>query len=418
MLVSELGEKIQDLLEYGPPLIINKTNARATVQRLARMDDIGVKELDQNGQLIGIHRLVGLFTSKTYSEDAENVPILRRKLSNILREAGAEEGSHDYKEISTIFNSMPTGQSLVSSEEDLGSDVQAILNSYHDDEVHVSLRRDVLQRGVAVLVIMPEDRYSAEVREEIEGELLQVLKGERLSSHLVMGGGGQARQHFYIAIPEGRPVAADASQLERLVSALLRTWLDRLEDGLAEVVSHDDAVELAKYYHRAFSAEYKAATEPGIAATDALHLEGMCADGQDISIQFKNHGPSSSVAGIQGATELKVYLRGERLILSDFMPILEDVGLRVIAANPYEVRRPNESCTIYIFAVQDQDRGQLSVDSRGVILSETILASRSGDVVSDSLNALVLSAGLYWREVDVLRGYLGYAFQILSLIHI
>ena len=410
--IADLGERMQHLIEDGPPLVINKTNARATVHRVARMDDIGVKQLDRNGQSVGTHRFVGLFTSKTYSEDAENVPILRKKLSQILKEAGAEEGSHDYKEISTIFNSMPTGQLLISAEEDLGSDVRSILNSYQDDHVHVSLRPDILQRGVTVMVIIPEDRFSAEVREDIEEELLRTLDGQRLSSHLAMGGGGQARLHFYIAVPEGSVAEVDAAQLEELVNALLRTWSDKLNDGLAKVVSQEDAAELSGFYSQAFNAEYRAATDPDIAAEDVLHFEAMRADRREISIAFSNRGASTPIAGIEGATELKVYLLGKRLILSDFMPILEDVGLRVIAANPYEVELLNESGTIYIFAVQDQKEHQLTVDGRGELLSETILASRSGDVVSDSLNALVSSAGLHWREVDVLRGYLGYAFQI------
>tara|TARA_B100000745_G_scaffold113565_1_gene73105 strand:- start:1252 stop:2472 length:1221 start_codon:yes stop_codon:yes gene_type:complete len=86
--ISELGERIQYLIEHSSPLVINKTNARATVHRVARMDDIGVKQLDRDGQPVGTHRFVGLFTSKTYSEDAENVPILRKKLSQIQKKPG------------------------------------------------------------------------------------------------------------------------------------------------------------------------------------------------------------------------------------------------------------------------------------------------------------------------------------------
>ena len=410
--ISKLGEKTRNLVEHGPLLIINKTNAKATVHRVARMDDIGIKQLDQDGHPVGSHRFIGLFTSKTYLEAAENVPILREKLFQILEAASAEEGSHDYKEITTIFNSLPTGQLLISSAEELGSDVRLILNSYHDDHVHVSLRPDELRRGVTVMVIMPEDRFSAEVREDIEEALLRVLDGQLLSSHLAMGGGGQARLHFYIAVPQSRSDKADAEQLEQLVGALLRTWSDKLREGLAKVIPQDDADALTDFYSEAFNAEYQAASTPEIAVEDILELEAMRADGREISMAFANRGKSVPVAGVEGATELKVYLRGERLILSDFMPILKDVGLRVIAANPYEVELPNESGTIYLFAVQDLDERRLDVDSRGELVSETILASRSGDVVSDSLNALVLSAGLHWREVDVLRGYLGYAFQV------
>jgi glutamate dehydrogenase len=41
-----------------------------------------------------------------------------------------------------------------------------------------------------------------------------------------------------------------------------------------------------------------------------------------------------------------------------------------------------------------------------------ILAARAGEAASDALNALILTAGLRWREVDVLRAYAEYAFQL------
>ena len=34
-----------------------------------------------------------------------------------------------------------------------------------------------------------------------------------------------------------------------------------------------------------------------------------------------------------------------------------------------------------------------------------------GYATNDELNSLVLRAGLHWREVDLLRTYVGYAFQ-------
>ena len=95
------------------------------------------------------------------------------------------------------------------------------------------------------------------------------------------------------------------------------------------------------------------------------------------------------------------------------MPILEAAELRVIAVKPFEVgESESEGATIYVFAVQDSEQRLLDVEKSGPDLSETILATRAGDVLSDRLNALVVSAGLHWREVDVLRGYAASAFQI------
>ena len=95
------------------------------------------------------------------------------------------------------------------------------------------------------------------------------------------------------------------------------------------------------------------------------------------------------------------------------MPILENAGLRVIAMKPYEVGGNGApEATIYVFAVQDRAGQPIGVEDAGDLLPESLIAARTGDVITDPLNALVLSAGLHWREVDVLRGFAGYAFQV------
>jgi glutamate dehydrogenase len=173
-------------------------------------------------------------------------------------------------------------------------------------------------------------------------------------------------------------------------------------------------------YGEAFSPEYKASTDPDVAVQDILELEAMGADDRGVSISLsRDHevgargGDSERAdAGYGPTTELKLYLRGERLILSDFMPILENAGLRVLAVTPYEISGPNTPAVIYSFSVQDSTGSPLDVDDQGTLLAEAILAVRCGDATNDALNSLVLLSGLSWREVDVLRAYAAYAFQL------
>jgi glutamate dehydrogenase len=412
--VSELSDGVRDLVECGPVLVINKTNSESTVHRRVRMDYIGVKKLRPDGTVAGEHRFVGLFTSKAYSEDAENIPILRQKLTQILSRAEVVEGSYDYKEIITIFNSLPKEELFLTSAAEIGGDIRTVLNAYHTSGVHATLREDPLKRGAAVMVIIPRDRFSGTVRKAIETALVEELQGEVLNYHLAMGEGDQARLHFYIGATSERLEKIDPKQIEHRVALLTRTWIDRLEEGLGTVLeSTAEARRLATLYGSTLTAEYQAATDPDIAVADVLEIESLAANGSTVSIALANRGKQISVAGVQGVTELKVFLRGERLILSDFMPILENAGLRVIAVKPFEVgESESEGTTIYVFAVQDPEQRLLDVDKGGANLSETILAARAGDVLSDFLNALVVSAGLHWREVDVLRGYAAAAFQI------
>ncbi len=412
--VAELSEGMRVLVESGPLLIINKTNSESTVHRRVRMDYIGIKKLNSDGEACGEHRFVGLFTSRASSEDAESIPILRRRLAQILEGTEAVEGSHDYKEIITIFNSLPKEELFLTSAAQIGDDIRTVLSAYHTSGVRVTLREDPLKRGASVMVILPRDRFSGIVRKAIEATLVDELQGEVLNYHLAMGEGDEARLHFYIGATSERLERIDSRQIQQRIALLTRTWIDRLQGGLEEAVeSADEARRLAALYGSALTAEYQAATQPEIAVADVLELEAMQAEQRSISIALANRGATVPVAGVQGATELKVFLLGERLILSDFMPILENSGLRVIAVKPFEVgESESNGATIYVFAVQDAEQELLDVEHRGPHVSQTILAARAGDAISDQLNALVVSAGLHWREVDVLRGYAASAFQI------
>jgi glutamate dehydrogenase len=410
VLVADMEESIQKLVLSGPLLIISKTNSPSTVHRLARMDYIGVKKLDREGNVVGEHRFIGLFTSRAYQEAAENIPILREKLRNIIEHAGAKEGSHDYKEIYTIFNSLPKEELFLTSSERIGADIHVVLTTYHAEGVRVTLREDPLQRGGSVMVILPKDKFSGDTRRAIEEMLIDRLEAEVLNYRLALGEGDQARMHFHLAT-DAALTDELASEIEVVIKELTRSWADRIQTRLERVRPSDEARRLVRAYADSFSPEYRAATKPKTAVRDILELEAMRADERAVSIWFANAGDEEEQEGEY--TELKVYLRNGRLILSDFMPILENMGLRVIAVTPYTVDGDESlRTTIYSFQVQDSRGHILEVKDRASLMARAIMAVRCGDATNDSLNALVMESGLAWREADVLRAYSAYAFQL------
>ena len=392
----------------GPVLIISKTNAESTVHRRARMDYIGVKKLRRDGTVAGEHRFLGLFTSAAYAEPAQDIPILRQKLVDIIELAGAAEGSHDYKEIITIFSSLPKEELFLASAEEIAKDIRTILIRYNTSEVFVSVRRDALGRGVSIMVVMPRTRFSGTFRREFEGVLVQRYKAEILNYHLAMGAGDQARLHFYLGGPPDHLAEIEWPDLKATVTSLTRSWLDEVRDLLSEVRPAEEATRMARHYANAFVPEYKAATEAASAVRDIMELEAMKAEGRMESVLFfddTTHG---------GKFDLKVYIREHRIILSDFMPVLENCGLRVIAVSLFELREGSGEAesSVYSFDVQTSAGDRIDVDALGGVLSEAILAVRAGDATNDSFNRLVRRAGMAWREVEVLRAFAHYAFQI------
>ena len=411
--LEELDENFRDMAESGPLLIISKTNATSTVHRRARMDYIGVKKVDEKGQVVGEHRFIGLFTSQAYSEKAERIPILRQKLERILEDSGAHAGSHDYKEIHTIFNSLPKEELFLTSTEEISSDVRTVLTTFDSDDVRITLRRDPLLRGVSIMVILAKERFSGDVRKRIEEAFVEILDAEVLNYHLALGGGDQARLHFFLAVSPEKLDQVTIHELEDVVRELIRSWSDRLREGLERVRPAEEARRLARVYGQEMSPEYQAATDPDTAVVDILEVEAMEAEGRDVAIQISNPVARPLVAGGDRVTELKLYLKGARLILSDFMPILENCGLRVVAVTPFEIRTQRAAgAIVYSFIVQGADHEPLDIEEVGSRLSEMILAVRRGDASNDLLNALVITSGLAWREVEILRAYASFGFQV------
>jgi glutamate dehydrogenase len=411
--LDALTPDLRERVAGTPLLVLNKTDAESTVHRRVRMDSIGVKKLDAAGNPIGERRFIGLFTSRAYSEDAERIPMLRQKLHAIIERGGWIEESHDYKEAISIFNSMPKEELFIASADEIGKEIEAILTRYHTQDVKVTMRRDRLERGVSIMVIMPKERYSGRARRALQAELVRQYEGTLLNYHLVMGGGDQARLHFYIAAPSERLGAVVPEHIEQMVSHMIRTWSDRLELELAETRSVHEARHLAARWGAAFSQEYQAATAPAEAVEDMEVIEQMEATDENVALRLSNIGDGDDLSAGEPVTRLKVYLRGERLVLSDFMPILENAGLRVIAMSPFEAMDASGAgAMIYLFAVQGPDHKPIDLEHGRKLLTDTILAVRAGDACNDPLNVLSISAGLTWREVDVLRAYCEYAFQL------
>ena len=406
--ISQMPDEMRERALSGPVLIISKTNAESTVHRRARMDYIGVKKLRADGTVAGEHRFLGLFTSRAYAEPAQDIPILRQKLVSILELAGAAEGSHDYKEIITIFSSLPKEELFLASAEEIAKDIRTILIRYNTSEVFVSVRRDALGRGVSIMVVLPRTRFSGTFRREFEGVLVQRYKAEILNYHLAMGAGDQARLHFYLGGPPEHLAEIEWPDLKASVTSLTRSWLDEVRDLLSEVRPAEEALRMARHYSNAFVPEYKAATEAAAAVRDIMELEAMKAEGRMESVLFFDDSVT------EDKCDLKVYVREHHIILSDFMPVLENCGMRVIAVSLFELREGSGEAdsSIYSFDVQTSDGDRVDVDARGEVLSEAILAVRAGDAANDGFNRLIQTTGMAWREVEVLRAYSHYAFQI------
>jgi len=399
--LDELPAWVRARLSPGRLLTVAKTIAEAPVHRRAHMDDIGVKQLDREGHVLGERRFVGLFTSKAHAEEAAEVPMLRRLLRQILAAERVVPGSHDHKAIVAVFNALPKPELFASTPADIRGEIVTILAAAQTDDLLLMLGPRGDGQRLVVLVVLPREGFSGEARDRIRELLAARLGGTPLDDHLVLLEGGRAVLHFAFAPGAVPPPAED--ELREAVAAIVRGWEDRLRAALVERHGEEEGERLARRYAHAFSGAYRAAVAVERAADDVVLLDAAARDG--VHIVIANQAETT--------TALRFYLVREPLVLSEFMPVLENLGLRVLAEDQESVTpagAPRQS--VQTFFVQDRAGRRLDPEVVGPRLTGALLALGAGRAESDALNRLVIEAGLDWRAVACLRSYCGYAVQV------
>jgi glutamate dehydrogenase len=391
-------------LSSAPPVVVSKTHAISPIHRHVAMDDIAIKEVDAAGTVVGVRRLLGLFTAGAEAADAREIPILRRRLADILHRHGAVEDSHDSRMLTDLFNSFPREELLTSRVDDLHLAMRAIVAAESTLSVDLFCRPDAMGRGLFVLVLLPRARYSTELGEHVTSAVLGRLTGPLLDEHLALDERSVVRLHYHVgadpAVLEAPPVAALRDDL----GGLLRTWDDALGEALTAAAPRAELGELLARYRAAFPAAYKAGTDIGTAARDVRCLEALRASGS-ASIELASAQPGSPAT-------LTLYTGDHPVVLSDFIPVLEHLGLRVMGEDVITLTvADGERVAIHRFAVEAARGAGLDAERAGPRLVAALHAVRARHTVSDRLNALVLSADLDWRAVAVLRAYAAHAAQ-------
>ncbi len=406
-LLDEFPPDLRARALLGPTLIVSKANSESRVHRRARMDYIGIKRYDESGEVVGEHRFLGLFTWKAYTEYAGDIPILRRKLQKVLALENLLKGSHDYKAIVQLFNDMPKEELFLVSVEDLRRQLRAVMAAEDTGDVRLLLTPDILGRGVNVTVILPKRNYSDEVRGRLRREIAEALGGSVLNDHLALGEGETARMHFYVSASPERVAEVDVDALRDHAAAIARTWKQRLSGALDDRFGAEGAHRLEERYLDAFTPEYVATVDVDTAVEDIERLEALARTGM-MQVAMEPH----ESAELQ-ATQLRLFVRRGTMILADTMPMLENLGLRVIEADALEIEAAGKgAATIHTFVVQGPDRRPLDHAVVGERVSDLLCAVQGGQSDNDRFNRLVITAGLTWQEVAVQRAYSAYAFQI------
>ena len=399
----EITPEIREFMTSPDPLIISKANVKSQIHRRIHMDYIGIKLYDDNGKVSGEIRLVGLFTSTAYACSINEIPYVRHKAHRVMLAAGFDKKSHLGKALWNVLESYPRDELFQISYDLLEDFSLSILALDGRTKVRVLPRWDKFDRYVSVIVFVPRDHYNTDVRIRIGDYLAEVFDGAVSVYYPGFPEGLLARVHFIIRRNKGkRPVLAQAD-LELAVSAIAETW----EDGLQEALLGTDISENPSVYTSAFSAAYREAYPPINALHDIVAVERLSAPELIEAEFYHNANMKKPCVG------LKLFHLEAPIELSTRVPMLEFMGFRVISERTYKIEpADNPTCYLHDMTLETSTGEALDLAECKERLEDALLAIWQNKTGNDGYNALVVNAGLNWRDIAVLRTISRYLQQI------
>jgi glutamate dehydrogenase len=392
--------EIRAAIKEPSVLVVTKSAVRSRVHRRVHMDYVGIKRFEASGRVCGEIRLVGLFTSTAYTRSTGSIPYLRRKLGAVVKRAGFDPHGHSGKALVNVLENYPRDELFQIDEDTLYRFALAILQLDERPRVRVLPRRDRFGRFVSVLVFVPRDRYGSEVRKTIGDRLAQAYGGDVTAFHPFFPEGPMVRVHFIIMLRDPAPPEPSQAALEEIVRGLVRTWNDRLAGALLAAYQPARARALIERYCDAFSEGYREAYAPSTALDDIRIIEGLSAE-RPLGVDFHQR-----LAHEGGGIGLKVWSFNRPIPLSERVPVLENMGFRVVDEQTYHITpAAAEAGDVWfhdmLLARANED--PVDLDEAELRLEALFLVVMGGVAESDGYNALVLSAGLMWREIALVR---------------
>ncbi len=404
---ASLPPEIRRLAREPTLLVITKANARTTVHRPGYLDHVGIKRFDAEGKVIGEQRFLGLYTSAAYNRRPRAIPLLREKVARVISQAGYPPGSHAAKALTNILETFPRDLLFQIPDDELYATTMGILHLQERQRIRLFIHRDPFRRFYSCILYVPRDRFNTEIRLSIQELLARELGGDDIEFDVHLSESVLARIYFIVRVPPGTQADFDVSEIEARLREITRSWGDDLRDALLDHCGEERGLNLYRRYGDAFRADYREHYVPKIAVYDIEQMETLV--DEEHSLAMSLYRPLEAPDGL---VKFKMFRAERPISLSDALPMLENMGLRVEEERPSEIRRMDGTCVwMHDFSMKYSGERELVLDEIRDKFQETFARVWRHDVENDGFNRLVLRAKLGWREIVILRAYSKYLRQ-------
>ncbi len=420
----------EDILQILPPIVASETSPviftksrqRLYIHRANFLDCILVDlDFKQGQQSTKTRRrvscIVGFLAGSTATMQVASIPHIRSKAAFILSESTLRKGGYAYKELRTILETLPRDMILELASPILYGLCMTLLNQQERRKTRLHIQRNICRHFFSCLVYVPRDLFNSRLRQRILELLEDTIKAQEVTFNVYFSDSTLTRIHYTLFTDPELDPGIDQQTLERKVQSMARDWNENLYVNAHTHFNLEQSRHLLETWRDGFPVSYQDRFSTENALEDIKRMDAI-GDGEIIPVldnQVGNQDDSiqqGKILGISDHSKFKLYSKTHSLPLSDVLPILENMGIRVLGDHPYRINRTNgEQFWINIFEIVRQDGGQ--IDRRLSRVFEDVFKSVwSGQSENDGFNHLTLVTGFNWRQISMIRGYVRYLKQI------
>lgn len=404
---ANLPKKAKELTLSNIPVMLAKTNTRSSVHGARYTDFVSVKRFNQNGEIIGERWFVGLYTSAVYYNDPKNFPLVREKFAEVLKRSELPKNGHSYKALVHILKTLPRDDLFEATADELFTLSIGILRLQDRRCIRLFARKDIFNRFISCLVYVPRDDLNMELCYRMETILKELFHALEISYTTLFSDSILARIHFTVRIDTTKVHVYDLKMIEQKLIEVGRSWREDLHEQLMSTLGEEQGRALGLKYEHAFAAAYRENFSAETAVQDIVEL-GKLTPKNDLEVFI--YRPENMPKQV---IRFKLYHQETTIPLSDAIPILEKMGLRVIREQSYQITPKNSLCGwINDFNMYYAKESEQSLEKISSIFQDAFIAIWHKKAENDGFNGLILSAELPWREVALLRAYAKYLRQI------
>lgn len=415
-LIGEASER-----EKIPPLVrVSKSNRRSEIDRSSRIESVEILDYDKSGQLKGVYQYVGIFKKWLFNLSSLDIPLIRQKAQRVFNRFGLEPTWHDGKALMAILESIPRDEMFYLSEDKLYEICSIVFRLQEQGGVSLFIRADSFGYYQTVMVFLSREKFSPQLKDAFSDILSKQLEGKVASEVVQLGDLPFARIIYVVEFEKPNFFTADVDYISELLKKASLTWFDKLENYLEKETKEQDIIGLVKKYKKIFPVSYQERFDAEEAYDDINCIKSLSSENpiginmyfQTKKIDLAQQKPSelhSHITSIQGALKVKIYHYGSSLMLSDLLPVLSNLGVKVLSETTHNLKIGEN--TIYIHEFDVSLKPDIHWLSHLDLFNQAFIDVWAGNVENDGFNQLVLYVGLTSRQVNTIRAYVKYLLQ-------